>query len=277
MPPTRSSPACATVSGLHALRVPPPSLRDGPEGREAAALAEYAAGATGRFWDIHDTLMQRGPAHGPGGSGDRPELGLKPDRTAGAGCGAGGGRLPQRGRHGALGTLTFFINGRRYEDRGRALAEVMLGSVGHRLHTASLNFARWALTGLLLVMTVPRRAHQFAVRSGLRGPVDHAAGDRSRRPRIRAAARRLDQRRPAQPVLSRRGPEIARITIGRLRAPGSGATDRRFTRHARAGAHLPALIPSGPLAAGQHDDRDRHGSPLHDRRAGRPRGTCACS
>ena len=28
----------------------------------AAELAEYAAETTGRFWDVHETLMERGPA-----------------------------------------------------------------------------------------------------------------------------------------------------------------------------------------------------------------------
>ncbi|HSA56234.1 MAG TPA: Na+/H+ antiporter NhaA, partial [Gemmatimonadaceae bacterium] len=49
----------------------------------------------------------------------------------------------------------FFINGRRYEgawDEG-ALADALLGSLGHRLHTATVDFARWAPgTGLLLVL-----------------------------------------------------------------------------------------------------------------------------
>ena len=56
---------------------------------------------------------------------------------------------------GARATPTFFINGRRYEGAWdeSALAEAMRGSVGHRLATASLDFARWApSTGLLLLL-----------------------------------------------------------------------------------------------------------------------------
>src|SRR6185295_16706759 len=32
----------------------------------AAELAEYAARRTGKFWEIHETLMERGPAFGEG-------------------------------------------------------------------------------------------------------------------------------------------------------------------------------------------------------------------
>ncbi len=33
---------------------------------EAAELAEYAAETTGRFWEVHDALMKRGPVFNPG-------------------------------------------------------------------------------------------------------------------------------------------------------------------------------------------------------------------
>jgi NhaA family Na+:H+ antiporter len=52
-------------------------------------------------------------------------------------------------------TPTFFINGRRYDgpwDEG-SLAEAMLGSLGHRVHSAAVDFASWApSTGLLLLL-----------------------------------------------------------------------------------------------------------------------------
>jgi NhaA family Na+:H+ antiporter len=48
-------------------------------------------------------------------------------------------------RSGALFTPTFVINGRRYEGPGQnSLAEAMLGSLGHRVQSAALDFARWA-------------------------------------------------------------------------------------------------------------------------------------
>jgi NhaA family Na+:H+ antiporter len=61
-------------------------------------------------------------------------------------------------RSGALFTPTFFINGRRYEGPWdeSTLTEAMLGSLGHRIYTATLDFVRWGpSTGfLLLVMSV---------------------------------------------------------------------------------------------------------------------------
>jgi NhaA family Na+:H+ antiporter len=58
-------------------------------------------------------------------------------------------------RSGARATPTFFINGRRYEgvwDEG-ALTEAISGPLGQRLHSASVNFARWGpASGLLLLL-----------------------------------------------------------------------------------------------------------------------------
>ena len=61
-------------------------------------------------------------------------------------------------RSGVIITPTFFINGRRYEGPWdeNTLAEAMLGRLGHRLHTATLDFVRWAPSAglLLLLMSV---------------------------------------------------------------------------------------------------------------------------
>src|SRR5690606_36547765 len=57
-------------------------------------------------------------------------------------------------RSGVLVSPTFFVNGRRYEGAWdeSSLAEAMLGSLGHRLHAATVDFARWApSTGILLL------------------------------------------------------------------------------------------------------------------------------
>jgi len=55
-------------------------------------------------------------------------------------------------------TPTFFINNRRYEGPWdeNALAEAMLGSLGHRIQTATLDFVRWGPSAgfLLLLMSV---------------------------------------------------------------------------------------------------------------------------
>jgi len=52
-------------------------------------------------------------------------------------------------------TPTFFINGRRYEGPWdeSSLGEAMLGSLGHRVHSAAVDFASWApSTGVLLLL-----------------------------------------------------------------------------------------------------------------------------
>lgn len=52
-------------------------------------------------------------------------------------------------------TPTFFINNRRYDGPWdeNSLSEAMLGSLGHRVRSAALSFARWApSTGLLLML-----------------------------------------------------------------------------------------------------------------------------
>jgi Na+:H+ antiporter, NhaA family len=52
-------------------------------------------------------------------------------------------------------TPTFFINGRRYDGAWDevSLSEAMLGSLGHRVHSAAVDFASWApATGVLLLL-----------------------------------------------------------------------------------------------------------------------------
>lgn len=128
---------------------------------EAAELAEYTSATTGRFWEVHDALMKRGPFFEPEDlERTASDLALPPrdDRDAAA-AKAADARVREdalSGLHsGARVTPTFFINGRRYEGAWdeAALAEALVGSVGHRLHSATLDFARWApSTGLLLLL-----------------------------------------------------------------------------------------------------------------------------
>ena len=139
-------------------------LTDRYDATLAAELAEYAAASGADFWQTHDLLMQRGPVFESGElNAIAGELGLPPreewdaPRTREA---EGRVREDARGglRSGVRVTPTFFINGRRYEGAWdeASLAEAMFRSMGHRLHAASVDFARWApSTGLLLlVMTV---------------------------------------------------------------------------------------------------------------------------
>lgn len=136
-------------------------LADRAIATRAAELVEYADATEGRFWEVHNDLMSRshrftaedldeiartlGIAHR---SARDPEVArraadrVREDAESGI-------------ESGSRATPTFFINGRRYEGAWdeTSLTEAMLGSVGHRLATASLDFARWApSTGLLLLV-----------------------------------------------------------------------------------------------------------------------------
>ena len=129
--------------------------------RPAAALAEYVYEKTGEFWPIHDVLMHRGPDF----TGDdldqiASEHGLKADGSDDPVLYSRAEKRVRDDRRSALlsgarVTPTFYINDRRYEGPWdeNALAEAMLGSLGHRIHSAALNFVRWGpSTGLLLLL-----------------------------------------------------------------------------------------------------------------------------
>jgi NhaA family Na+:H+ antiporter len=125
----------------------------------AAELAE-AAEASGRFWELHEALMERGPAVGagdleqiaralglPGGAGDESLARAARARVQGDG---------ESSRLGGVGTApAFFINGRRYTGPWdeSSLADAMLGSLGHRVQSAAFDFVRWGpASGLLLAL-----------------------------------------------------------------------------------------------------------------------------
>lgn len=134
------------------------------DARRAAELAEYAAETTGRFWEVHDALMKRGPTFTsddfeqiveefnlPSNGEPETPAGQAAERRVSEDV-----RSARRG--GALVTPTFFINNRRYEGPWdeSALAETLLGSLGHRVQAAALDFVRWGPSAglLLLLMSV---------------------------------------------------------------------------------------------------------------------------
>ena len=136
-------------------------LTDRAEATRAAEIVEYAGAVSGRFWEAHDLLMRRGPEFGPGElDALGAELGVPPRESRDAAIEvAAGARVRADARSGissgARVTPTFFINGRRYEGAWdeSSLTEAMFRSLGHRIQTASLDFARWApSTGLLLLL-----------------------------------------------------------------------------------------------------------------------------
>lgn len=134
------------------------------DAQRAAELAEFAAATSDQFWGVHDALMKRGPTFAPGDfEAIAAEFGLPPrgEPNAAAWREAQDRVRADRDssqRSGALLTPTFFINNRRYEGAWdeNMLSEAMLGTLGHRLQSATLDFVRWGpSTGfLLLVMSI---------------------------------------------------------------------------------------------------------------------------
>lgn len=129
--------------------------------RRAAELAERAPDED-RFWEAHIALMTRSetlteedlevvaqefglPLEGPGVAEDiaRASARVRADEVSAR-------------ESGVMFTPTFFINGRMYEGlwEESSFIDAMLGSLGHRVRSAALDFARWApSTGLLLLIT----------------------------------------------------------------------------------------------------------------------------
>jgi NhaA family Na+:H+ antiporter len=124
--------------------------------RRAAELAERAP--PDRFWDAHITLMTRSEtlteddlavvardldlAHE---GADEAEAALARVEADEASARASGVMI----------TPTFFINGRRYDGPwdDSSFADAILGTLGHRMRAAALDFARWAPSaGLLLLL-----------------------------------------------------------------------------------------------------------------------------
>lgn len=128
---------------------------------QAAELAEYASQTAGRFWDVHQALMERDPHFDAQDLGAlATELGIPPESQWDEAARKEGHRRVREDAlsgldSGARVTPTFFINGRRYEGAWdeSALAEALMASPGRRVESALLDFARWApSTGLLLLL-----------------------------------------------------------------------------------------------------------------------------
>lgn len=129
--------------------------------RPSAVLAEYIYEKTGKFWSAHSELMTRGPEFAPGDLEEiAAEHGVAVDGSDDPEAWANAERRVRDDRRSALRsgsrvTPTFYINGRRYEGPWdeNALTEAMLGSLGHRIQSAALDFVQWGpSTGLLLLL-----------------------------------------------------------------------------------------------------------------------------
>ncbi len=128
--------------------------------RRAALLAECAADDE-QFWRAHVALMSR--------SAELTEADLEfvaAELGAGARDPAANERAAARVEadvasaraSGVAFTPTFFVNGRRYDGPWdeTSLSDALLGSLGHRIRSAALDFAGWAPSAgiLLLLMSI---------------------------------------------------------------------------------------------------------------------------
>ena len=127
--------------------------------RRAAELAESVA--FDRFWDAHVALMTRsaGALTETDLEAVAAELLPSDEQARAAGAARAKARVEEdttsARASGVRFTPTFFINGRRYDgpwDESSFL-DALLGSFGHRVRTAALQFASWAPSaGLLLLL-----------------------------------------------------------------------------------------------------------------------------
>jgi Na+:H+ antiporter, NhaA family len=129
--------------------------------RRAAELVERAGDAES-FWHAHITLMTRSETLTEDDlmtvAGD---LGLSREDTPAAKAAAKRSKARVKADEasakasGVMITPTFFINGRRYDGPWdeSSFADAILGTLGHRMRAAALDFANWAPSaGLLLLV-----------------------------------------------------------------------------------------------------------------------------
>src|ERR1041385_6065996 len=138
-------------------------VADSEDALRASELAEYAAETTGRFWEAHEALMERGPAFSEGDFGRIARELMLPSATEHEDALAAAQERVREDaesarRSGARVTPTFFINGRRYAGAWdeSSLADAMLAPLGHRIQAAAFEFVRWGpSSGLLLGLATP--------------------------------------------------------------------------------------------------------------------------
>lgn len=135
-------------------------ITDSDIARRAAELAEHSD--PDRFWDAHIALMTRSKtlteddliavANDLGLAHEDLEKANELARRAKARVDAD---INSARASGVMITPTFFINGRRYDGPWdeSSFSDAMLGSLGHRVRSAALDFASWApSTGVLLLV-----------------------------------------------------------------------------------------------------------------------------
>jgi NhaA family Na+:H+ antiporter len=132
---------------------------DSNHATRASELAEYADQTTGRFWEVHEALMESGPAFAEGDfERIARDFNLSPGNASNEPAMAGARErvredIESAQRSGVQVTPTFFLNGRRYAGTWdeSSLADAMLGTLGHRIQSVAFEFVRWGpSSGLLL-------------------------------------------------------------------------------------------------------------------------------
>lgn len=129
---------------------------------QAATLAEYAGKSKGKFWEVHDALMKRGSAlnrEALDNIAEEFELpsieqidfltltaiqkNIQADKTSAR-------------KSGATLSPTFFIKNRIYEGPWdeSSLSEELLDSLGHRVHTATIDFVRWGPSAGIMLLAM---------------------------------------------------------------------------------------------------------------------------
>jgi NhaA family Na+:H+ antiporter len=130
--------------------------------RRAADLVECAADDE-QFWRAHITLMSRSAELTEADlEFVARELGLPGDERAAETARRAAERveadMASARASGVAFTPTFFVNGRRYDGPWdeSTLSDALLGSLGHRIRSAALDFAGWAPSAgvLLLLMSI---------------------------------------------------------------------------------------------------------------------------
>ncbi len=125
----------------------------------AAEVTERVAAATGKFWELHETFMERGPtltaavideAARSYGVADNDAANISRIEAARTRVRED---IASAKQSGVTEAPAFFINGRRYTDTWdeSSLADAMLAPLGHRIQKAAFKFVQWGpSSGLLL-------------------------------------------------------------------------------------------------------------------------------
>jgi Na+:H+ antiporter, NhaA family len=232
--------------------------------RRAAELAERAAEA-GRFWDAHVKLMSRSATLTEEDlRAVASDLTLRQEESEQAGEEAHRAQarvesdVASARASGVKMTPTFFINGRRYDGPWdeSSLSDALLGSLGHRVRAAALDFARWApSTGLLLLLM---SVAAVALTNSAMGPGFEALWERTLGVSLGEAGFRMSLRDWVNDAVLTVfflvvGLEIKReLTVGHLASRRAAALP---IAAAIGGMVVPvilyaALVPSGPWAHG---------------------------